>query len=422
MEYFLKELNLIRKKYQTITEREERFNIFSTLHKVHDERRLHSRFISVLLQTNGTHGHKTIFLKEFTSQIEDLNNFIINENTQVFPRENDKKENNNIDILILNNKEKQCIIIENKIYAGDSNISSGGQLERYINHAINKENIPKENVFVIYLTIDGHEPSDESIGKYKKFENLFIYSYEYLLLPWLTECLKHVISEPFLRESLLQYQKLITKMTGNSSSEDERIAYKKLIGSSKDNMDSTKKLIENFKHIKRHSVYGFWSNLQDLIVADDTYELVKPFDRNNVSSQKKNNCITDLTHYETYRKGQKNKQKCIINFKTKEGVFISVRFSANYDHFYFGISQDNNLEIGLSKIISDLSNEFEEYRKTDWMPLLKVFNNDIKFNNFSKSLTFNLINTEKNIELAKNAFGELKKLTDRITKKADNTV
>ncbi|WP_088656312.1 PDDEXK-like family protein [Geofilum rhodophaeum] len=422
MEYFLKELSIIRKKYQAIADREEKFNIFSALHKTHDERRLHSRFISVLLQPNGRHGHKTNFLVEFISQIEDLNKFVINENTQVFPRENDKKENNNIDILILNRKEKQCIIIENKIYAGDSNLSSGGQLERYINHAIINEEIPNKSIYVIYLTIDGHEPSIESIGKYKDFENLYIYSYEYLILPWLNECLKYVVSEPFLRESIIQYQKLINNMTGNSSSIEERIAYKELIGSSKDNMDSAKKIIENFKHVKWHSVFDFWNNLQNLIIADDNYELVKPFDRDNITSQKKNNCISELTHYETYRKGQKNKQKCNIIFKTKEEIFISLTFSANYDHFYFGIPVKENADFEFSKTIASLTSAYEEYKQTKWMLLLKIFDDDIKFNDFNKNLTFSLINSENNKKLAEKAFKEIQELTSRITKTADNTL
>lgn len=422
MEYFLKELNIVRKKYQAIADRAEKFNIFSALHKIHDERRLHSRFISVLLQPNGKHGHKTSFLIEFMSQIEGLNKFIVSENTQVFPKEKDKKENNNIDILIINKKEKQCIIIENKIYAGDSNLSSGGQLERYINHAINNENIPEKNIYAIYLTIDGHEPSGESIGRYKNFENLYIYSYEYLILPWLNECLKHVVSEPFLRESIIQYQKLINKMTGNSSSIEERIAYKELIGSSKENMDSAKKLIENFKHIKWHSVFEFWNNIQALIIAENNYELIKPFDRDNPTSQKRNNCITDLTHYEIYRKGQKNKQKCSISFRTKEGILITVTFSANCGHFYVGIPFEENSNSDFSEAIIALTNEYGEYSKNERMLLSKVFDNDIKFNDFNRGLTFSLINSETNKELVEKTFGEIRKLTDRITQKAANVL
>jgi len=399
-----------------LEDRDEKFNIFSALHKDHDERRLHSRFISVLLQPKGRHGNSIRFLNSFISQIDDLKNFIASEETSVFPKEKEKKENNNIDILVINKKQKQCLIIENKINAGDSNSSSGGQLERYIEHALLKENIPKEKIYVIYLTLDGHEPTPESIGKFKNFKNLFIYSYEDLILPWLDECLKDVVAQPFLRESLIQYKKLIQKMTGNSSSIEERIAYKKLIGSSDENMKSAKKLMENFKHIKWHSVTEFWENLQAAIISEKEYELIKPYDKDKLSNSKKNHCVAEITHYEKYRKGQKNKQKCFIHFKTQEGILMSVGFSANYDHFYFGAPKEGNEQN--ANILSELVVDYDDYESTNWMFISKIFKTDIKFNNFNKQDTFNLINSDCNKQIVKESFMEIKELTDRITKKS----
>jgi len=415
MEYFLKELNLIQKEYEMLKKREERFNIFSALHKEHDERRLHSRFISVLLQPKGKHGKGIVFLKLFISQIEALKHFIYNENTLVYPHENDKKENNNIDILIINRKEKQCIILENKIFAGDSNLETGGQLERYIEHAIVNEGIPENSIYVIYLTMDGHEPSKESLNKFENFENLFIYSYEVLILPWLDECLKEVIDQPFLRESIIQYKKLIQKMTGNSTSIEERLAYKELIGRSEENMSSVKKLIDNFKHVKWHTINDFWSNLQNQIIIESTYELVKPFDK-NINSNKSNNCIIDITHYEVYRKGQKEKQKCEIQFKTQEGIVVKIKYSANMDTFYFGVPEEGN-EL-FKTYIMDLEKKYEEYKLNNekGMLLYKIFNDNIKFNDFGKRETFNLINSDYNRKKAEESFGEIKEMTNVITK------
>ena len=141
MEYFLKELEIIRKEFKMLSDREEKFNIFTALHKEHDERRLHSRFISVLLQPKGKHGQKELFLDLFLSQfseIEDIEKINFNYlKTIVYPKEFDKKENNNIDILIIDETSNNALIIENKIYADDSITSSGGQIERYLNHVIN---------------------------------------------------------------------------------------------------------------------------------------------------------------------------------------------------------------------------------------------------------------------------------------------
>ncbi|MFW5804618.1 MAG: PD-(D/E)XK nuclease family protein [bacterium] len=417
MEYLLKEINIIRKEYEMLKKREEKFNIFSVLHKEHDERRLHSRFISVLLQPNGRHGNNKKFLDFFVAQIEKLKNFSVTSETLVFPQEFDKKENNNIDILVLNRKAKQCIIIENKINASDSNLQCGGQLQRYIDHAIYNELIPIQNVFVIYLTLDGHDPSAESINGYEDFDNIFIYSYEDLILPWLEECIKEVSNQPFLRESILQYIKLLQKMTGNSSRIEERLAYKELIGSSEENLRSTKKLIDNFKHIKWHAVFDFWFNFQEQISKESEIEIIKPFEKESYNSKQNNNCITDITHYEVYRKGQKEKQKCEIYLKIQGIVVIKIKYSAITDSFYFGIPEKDN-ESNRSMIIS-LINDYEEYvaNSSKGLLLYKVFNNNIKFNDFTKEETFELINAEYSRQKVIEAVDEILNLSNRIIEK-----
>lgn len=413
IEYLLKELNIIRKEYEIVKKREEKFNIFSALHKEHDERRLHSRFISVLLQPKGKHGNGIKFLELFVSHTEFLDRFKCIESTVVFPKENDKKEDNNIDILILNQTNKQCIIIENKIYAGDSNTTSGGQLERYIKHAIDEKKIPKENIFVIYLSLDGHQPSKESIKGFEDFENIITYSYEELILPWINSCLTEVVSQPFLRESLIQYKKLIEKMTGNSASIEERKSYRELIGSSEDYMKSAKKLIDNFKHVKWHSVFNFWSDLQNRI--NNKYELIKPFDKDSINSKKTNECITDIAHYETYRKGQKEKQKCEILFKTIEEIIVKIKYSAMTDTFYFGIPKKENERFNnvTNILLEKYANEYMNNESKELL-LYKVFNNNIQFNDFGKERTFDLINDSCNKESVTKAFEEIETLTKRI--------
>ncbi|MGZ2372029.1 PDDEXK-like family protein [Ancylomarina sp. YFZ004] len=417
MEYFLKELNIIRSEYEMLSKREEKFNIFTSLHKPHDERRLHSRFISVLLQPLGTHGQNAFFLKTFINQIKELYSFPITKDTIVYPSEIDKKENNNIDILVINRVDNKCIIIENKIYADDSNLKSGGQLERYIDHVVENEKISLDDISVLYLTLDGHEPSETSIGKYLNKKNVVLISYSEHIIPWLEICVKDVFNQPFLRESIIQYIKLLNKMTGNSSSREERLAYKQLISSSENNLKSAQKLYDNFKHIKWHAVHEFWCTLQEMFVDSEKCEVIKPFDKNSIKESKTNNCITDLTHYEVYRKGQSQKQKCILNLKTNSGFIVSVRFTAQYNHFYFGLPVSENKTEDMDKLLDD----FKEYDNNSWMLIHKIFDNDIKFNNFNNNLTFSLINTETKDIFVKKAYLEVIELIDRIEKKADNT-
>lgn len=412
MEYFLKELEIIRKEFKMLSDREEKFNIFTALHKEHDERRLHSRFISVLLQPKGKHGQKELFLDLFLSQfseIEDIEKINFNYlKTVVFPKEFDKKENNNIDILIIDETSNNALIIENKIYADDSITSTGGQIERYLNHVINNRKIPEEKTFLIYLTLDGHEPSNESIGKqYKTFKNVFSISYVSLIIPWLEKSLKEVPTQPFIRETIAQYLKLIKKMTGNKTSIEEILKYKKLISSSQDTMNATKTLIDNFKHIKWHSVHETWVKIRQKIISNN-YKIINEF---NDSS------ITETTHFETYRVGQKNKQNISIKFLTSNEIKIEIIFSANYGHFYFGCAKNNKENDKVGEQLEKIVYEHSKYSKNSWMYLHKIFEKDIKFNNFEQSSTFNLIIPQNQDNLIEEIWVEVDELIKLIEQK-----
>jgi hypothetical protein len=199
---FLAKLSVIEYKYRTLEAEKEQFNIFTALHKERDEVKLHSRFISVLLSPASTHRKKDIFLKHFL-QIVGISDFDTS-SSSVYPTEYGKSEYHEIDILVRNNT--QAIIIENKIDAGDSNHEDRGQLEGYFN-LINNDGISKENIRVFYLTLDRHDPSAESLGKYESLENIngATIDYEREIQDWLNLCLKECVNQPFLRESIIQY-------------------------------------------------------------------------------------------------------------------------------------------------------------------------------------------------------------------------
>ena len=424
----LKHLYIVYKEYKMLADREEKFNVFSALHKEHDERRLHSRFISVLLQPNGTHGMGNLFLSLFlkglnysgiimdtnntvieseeSDDFEEVNkatlvNFKLSSNTIVYPTEKDKKENNNIDIQIIDRINKQCIIIENKIYAGDSNGAGGEQLKRYIDHVVFKEKIPIDKISVVYLTLDGHDPSKESVGDYYGKKDIILADYQHFIIDWLEKCLSYTSRAPFLRESLVQYIKLIKKMTVDNTSIEERQAYRELIGKSEENMNATKKLFQNFKHVKWHAVYDFWDALRSKI-TDCNYLITKDFQENRRSKD----VVAELTHFEEYRKGQKEKQRCILNFTIPEGIEFTIRFT-DYDKFHFGIDKVNNTQ---REIIITLIKNKNKYLKGSKMLLYKRFNKNIYFNNFNQSLAFDLIDKKRNKAYVEEAWLEVETL------------
>ena len=64
--HLLKNISVIRNKYDEISKvTGDKFNIFSILHLESDEVRLHSRLIGELLNPNGSHNQKGLYLKLF---------------------------------------------------------------------------------------------------------------------------------------------------------------------------------------------------------------------------------------------------------------------------------------------------------------------------------------------------------------------
>lgn len=127
----------------------DRPNIFSIL-KVETREIRHSNILAWLLNPKENHNLNTLFLEKF------INTFI-KENKQDYCYL--KKSNllefkvlrewKNIDLLLLNNKDKIAIVIENKIHTGEHD----NQLERYYNTM--REDYPDLKIAYIYLTLDG---------------------------------------------------------------------------------------------------------------------------------------------------------------------------------------------------------------------------------------------------------------------------
>ena len=143
---FLEKLDVIRKRYEDIEARKDQFNIFTAMFDESDEVNLHSQFIFSLLnfKTGNEYRYLNAFLKCVDSSFEyNLNSLEIH------------KELHDIDILLLDKSTKRAVIIENKIYASDSNHENEGQLEKYYRIIIEEEKIPEDNIEVTswHLTI-----------------------------------------------------------------------------------------------------------------------------------------------------------------------------------------------------------------------------------------------------------------------------
>lgn len=188
-------------------ERGESFNIFNTIGLWSEEVRLHSAFIGELLNPNGSHGASFLFLKAFLEVMGIEERYLDYESCSPNILERvigtvTETDGGRIDIIIEDGKH--AVIIENKIYASDQR----NQLLRYHNYG--EKSFPK-GYELLYLTLDGHDPSDDSLGG-KEFECKSI-SYEAEIVEWLGKCLELAPDGLPVISVIRQYIDLIKQLT-----------------------------------------------------------------------------------------------------------------------------------------------------------------------------------------------------------------
>lgn len=204
------------------TERQKRgefFNIFSDLNMMSDEVHLHSALLATLLNPYGSHGQKSVFLELFVSMVfqkirEAIWDFDWNMMTVEVEKNIgvvDEDTGGRIDLYITDGKHQ--IIIENKIYASDQDY----QMKRYWNYATSR--VPAKPFKLIYLTLDGHHPSQKSLGDLRESDYLCL-SYKTDIVHWLDECVSKTKDVAPVRETIKQYIRTINILTDNGMEKD----------------------------------------------------------------------------------------------------------------------------------------------------------------------------------------------------------
>ena len=176
--------------------RQEPFNVFSVLRSESDEVNLHSRFLHALLNYQKPGEEARANLTDFLQHVG-VKDFESSD-VQV------ERERDNIDIL-LTNGVGQAVVIENKIEAWDQS----EQLQKYY-RKLKEHGYCK--IHLLYLTLDGHPPSENSVGALDR-KHITCVSYDKPLLDWLQGCQQRAYDEPALRESIAQYVQLVRKLT-----------------------------------------------------------------------------------------------------------------------------------------------------------------------------------------------------------------
>ena len=256
----LNQVRLLKSKYDELAAvTGEQFNVFSILGVEADEVRTHSAFLADLLSPQGSHRQGDAFQKLFLKVA--LNRSGPDEYGDSEPfqvRKEASTDQGQIDIL-LENKEA-CIVIENKIYAGDQN----RQMERYYQYATSKRSSEKQ-IKLVYLTLDGSPPSTESLGNLPE-DSVKCLSYSEDIINWLEECMKlqEVQRIAPIREIVFQYRDLLKELTGQSTNTRYSMELTELLIKDK-NYELIPHLEQALLELKVQTQLKFWQELANIM-------------------------------------------------------------------------------------------------------------------------------------------------------------
>lgn len=217
-------------------------------------------------------------------------------------------------------KIKKCIVIELKIDASDGE----KQLQRYWNYA-QKSNYT--DCRIVYLTLDGREASEQSIGKVPKNKRINI-SYKRHILSWLEQCLQICDEEEIEASFLKQYWILLNKLVG----EDDMSKQVCEVIKNKEDLRACIELSKALPDIQSMILYNFLKKINDGMER-------KGFENICTSSKiedakeyyEKNKSVRVEMEYQVkeYQVGKGKRLKLILGI----GVYYTL-------YFYFGFHLD----------------------------------------------------------------------------------
>ncbi|WP_036730493.1 PDDEXK-like family protein [Peptoniphilus mikwangii] len=338
-EIFYNNLRIIYEKYKILQSYNSDFNIFKTIAKPADEVNLHSAFIYSLLNDKK---YKLEFFKSFLKTI----NMDYDEINTLCVEKEKSTEYGRIDIFI-DYSEKNIIVIENKIYAGDQE----KQLDRYEKYCKKFSGKPKYKI--IYLTLDGHEPSTDSCSNK---DNLICISYKNEIINWIENCIKITALEPKLREVLLQYKELLIELSEGSN--DYTMEVKDYILESADNFFIAEETKKAFEEIKFDLRLRYWKKLEEKLK-----DILKEFNLN----------VEDIKRDKL---GSPNQWYSVKNASNDYGLIYLIREIPNIGKIYLKIAKDGDeLIFGIRKGITEENEEniYDSNGKSSFKSKLKEF-------------------------------------------------
>lgn len=201
-EQILQLLQIASDRQKRVSGETSAFNLLSALHIEHYETQTHSQIIFFLLNDKCCSDEQNTFLHLFLQALK-IPQIYLAEQWNVYREKAFDGGSSRIDFVI--ESRSFCAIIEMKIDAGDGD----SQLSRYASFGKMK----RKKYRVYYLTLDGHEPEEQSAGGVDE-DKLMCISFETEIVSWLQNCMHSVKKGGYKYSFLKQYLGAVRHITG----------------------------------------------------------------------------------------------------------------------------------------------------------------------------------------------------------------
>ena len=263
------------------------------------------------------------------------------------------------------------------------------------------EGYKPEEIELVYLTLAGAEPSEDSIKGLPAAirENIRIISYKDDIIAWIEDCIKEAAQVPIIRETLVQYESLLKKITGKGEKTMTE-EMKNMILSNKDYLDMAYKLTDVLVKIKQDLQLKFWEKLEEKLNNSLNLQLEKRLEYPNHHYSKnliekfytnsRNNRFYGLMYF---IKDLENRGKLYLRIEVSDNIYFGFRIINNE-----GNSTTNKKDDYLEKELLDL-----KFARTDWWLGWKYFcsselqNQFINFKELDSNLA-NVLRDDKKLE------------------------
>ena len=186
------------------------YNIFSLMGQEREEVKTHENMIFSILNYKTNLGLREKLKRQFLISMG-LPKSFVNEKW-IVEKEHYTTENGRLDLFFYTEgRRKKCVVVELKVDAEDGK----RQIKRYEEYVLNQG---YEDHRIVYLTLEGKEPSEQSEEGIEYPQKLLCRSFGEHLLNWLQACVE-ICQEYGVESSFIQqYKILIMKLV-----EDEKV-------------------------------------------------------------------------------------------------------------------------------------------------------------------------------------------------------